>query len=87
MANDNKNYVVLDIKNYNELLKNNEIIRRIEEIYYKYTCLTDNNLSLLSYDGEREIQNYLFAVDERIRQHVNHLIAEANKEEDTTNDK
>lgn len=84
MANDNKNYVVLDIKNYNELLKNNEIIRRIED---KYTYLADNNLSLLSYDGEREIQNYLFAVDERIRQHVNHLIAEANKEEDTTNDK
>ena len=80
MSNDSKNYVVLDIENYNELLKNNEIIRRIEEIYYKYTYLADNNLSLLSYDGEREIQNYLFTVDEGIRRHVNYLINQKEKE-------
>lgn len=88
MANDNKNYVVLDINKYNEMVFNSELMKKILKIYMENTevnCIDEPNLT---YEGQKSLSHLIYESNTNLKEKVKELvnkkkeIEEKNKQEE-----
>lgn len=88
MVNDNKNYVVLDINKYNEMVLNNELMKNILKIYMENTVIDCIDSPELTYTGQKRLNNLMYESNTNLKEKVKELLNEKKntKEEESEAD-
>ena len=89
MDNNNKNYVVLDINKYNEMVLNNELMKNILKIYMEHTEIDCIDTPELTYTGKKRLNNLMYESNTNLKEKVKELLNEkknTKEEENEAND-